>query len=129
MKAGGYFTGIRGKVSHSSPYQPFAWDAILDTLPDGTKAHIKDVQSYGAATTAGIAQAKAAKKPFCLVVNISDPHKPFWKARMILINLPAFTRPTRCRFPVSCLMTRKCARNWRCITPAFAAPTMPWAPT
>ena len=79
MKAGGYFTGIRGKVSHSSPYQPFAWDAILDTLPDGTKAHIKDVQSYGAATTAGIAQAKAAKKPFCLVVNISDPHKPFWR--------------------------------------------------
>ena len=79
MKAGGYFTGIRGKVSHSSPYQPFAWDAILDTLPDGTKAHIKDVQSYGAATTVGIAQAKAAKKPFCLVVNISDPHKPFWK--------------------------------------------------
>ena len=79
MKAGGYFTGIRGKVSHSSPYQPFAWDAILDTLPDGTKAHIKDVQSYGAATTVGIAQAKAAKKPFCLVVNISDPHKPFWR--------------------------------------------------
>ena len=79
MKAGGYFTGIRGKVSHSSPYQPYAWDANLDTLPDGTKAHLKDVQSYGAATTAGIAQAKEAKKPFCLVVNISDPHKPFWK--------------------------------------------------
>ena len=79
MKASGYFTGIRGKVSHSSPYQPFAWDAILDALPDGTKAHIKDVRSYGAATTAGITQAKAAKKPFCLVVNISDPHKPFWK--------------------------------------------------
>ena len=67
MKAGGYFTGIRGKVSHSSPYQPYAWDANLDTLPDGTKAHLKDVQSYGAATTAGIAQAKEAKKPFCLV--------------------------------------------------------------
>ena len=45
MKAGGYFTGIRGKVSHSSPYQPYAWDANLDTLPDGTKAHLKDVQS------------------------------------------------------------------------------------
>ncbi|MBC8325273.1 MAG: sulfatase [Verrucomicrobia subdivision 3 bacterium] len=79
MKAGGYFTGIRGKVSHSSPYQPYAWDANLDTLPDGTKAHLKDVKSYGTATAVGIAQAKAAKKPFCLVVNISDPHKPFWK--------------------------------------------------
>ena len=79
MKDAGYFTGIRGKVSHSAPYQPYAWDTDLTTLPDGSKAHIKDVQSYGAATTTGIARAKAAKKPFCLAINISDPHKPFWK--------------------------------------------------
>ena len=78
MKAAGYFTGIRGKVSHSAPYQPYAWDANFDTLPDGKKAHIKDATSYGISTADGIAQAKAAKKPFCLVVNISDPHKPFW---------------------------------------------------
>jgi N-sulfoglucosamine sulfohydrolase len=78
MKASGYFTGIRGKVSHSAPYQPYAWDANLDTLPDGSRAHNKDAESYGLSTADGIAQAKAAKKPFCLVVNISDPHKPFW---------------------------------------------------
>ncbi len=78
MKGAGYFTGIRGKVSHSSPYQPYAWDADLDTLPDGSKGHIKDPKSYGISTTDGIARAKATGKPFCLVVNISDPHKPFW---------------------------------------------------
>ncbi len=78
MKRVGYFTGIRGKVSHSAPYQPYAWDADLDTLPDGSKGHIKDPKSYGISTTDGIAKAKAAGKPFCLVVNISDPHKPFW---------------------------------------------------
>ena len=78
MKATGYFTGIRGKVSHSAPYQPYAWDANLDTLPNGTRAHNKDAKSYGLSTADGIAKAKAAKKPFCLVVNISDPHKPFW---------------------------------------------------
>ena len=78
MKRAGYFTGIRGKVSHSAPYQPYAWDADLDTLPDGSKGHIKDPKSYGISTTDGIAKAKAAGKPFCLVVNISDPHKPFW---------------------------------------------------
>ncbi len=78
MKSAGYFTGIRGKVSHSTPYQPYAWDANLDTLPDGSKAHIKDAKSYGTSTTDGISKAKAAKKPFCLVINISDPHKPFW---------------------------------------------------
>jgi N-sulfoglucosamine sulfohydrolase len=37
MKAAGYFTGIRGKVPHSTPYSPYpGWDVILDTLPDGT---------------------------------------------------------------------------------------------
>jgi len=78
MKQVGYFTGIRGKVSHSTPYQPYAWDIILDTLPDGTKAHMKDARSYGISTEHGIAKAKEAGKPFCLSVNISDPHKPFW---------------------------------------------------
>ena len=78
MKDAGYFTGIRGKVSHSAPYQPYAWDANLDTLSDGSKAHMKNPKSYGLSTADGIAKAKTAKKPFCLVVNISDPHKPFW---------------------------------------------------
>jgi len=78
MKGAGYFTGIRGKVSHSAPYQPYTWDANLDTLPDGSKGHMKDPKSYGISTADGITKAKAAGKPFCLVVNISDPHKPFW---------------------------------------------------
>ncbi|MFT5466827.1 MAG: N-sulfoglucosamine sulfohydrolase [Verrucomicrobiales bacterium] len=79
MKSGGYHTTIRGKVTHSTPYQPYAWDLIADTLPDGTKAHLKDVKSYGTSTTMGISAAKEAGKPFCVMVNISDPHKPFWK--------------------------------------------------
>ncbi len=78
MKESGYFTGIRGKASHSTPYQPYAWDINLDTLPDGAKAHMKDAQSYGISTAHGIAMAKAVSKPFCLSVNVSDPHKPFW---------------------------------------------------
>jgi N-sulfoglucosamine sulfohydrolase len=78
MKEAGYFTGIRGKASHSTPYQPYAWDINLDTLPDGTRGHIKDAQSYGISTAHGIAKAKAVRKPFCLSVNVSDPHKPFW---------------------------------------------------
>ena len=78
MKEAGYFTGIRGKASHSTPYQPYAWNINLDTLPDGTKAHMKDAKSYGISTAYGIAKAKAERKPFCLSVNVSDPHKPFW---------------------------------------------------
>ena len=71
--------GIRGKVAHSTPYTPYpSWDLILDTLPDGTTAHPKNVQSYYLSTKHGIASARKAGKPFCLNLNISDPHKPFW---------------------------------------------------
>ncbi len=79
MKAAGYFTGIRGKVSHSTPYHPYpAWDINLDTNPDGTQAHAKDAKSYYLSAQTGIAKAKEAGKPFCLNLNISDPHKPFY---------------------------------------------------
>ena len=78
LKDAGYYAGIRGKVTHSSPYQPYDWDEDLTNLEDGSKAHIKDAKSYGESTSRGIANAKKQSKPFFLSVNISDPHKPFW---------------------------------------------------
>lgn len=77
MKEAGYFTAIRGKVSHSTPYHPYEWDLVLDDAA-GSREHPKDVASYGRSTSRGIAAAKKAGKPFCLLVNISDPHKPFY---------------------------------------------------
>jgi N-sulfoglucosamine sulfohydrolase len=79
MQEAGYWVAIHGKVSHSTPYQPFHWDADLTVGEDGGKAHIKDVDAYGESIRRGIEAAKAAGKPFCINVNISDPHKPFWK--------------------------------------------------
>ena len=79
LKAAGYFTAIRGKVSHSAPYQPYpGWDLMLDRLPDGTQAHPKNVESYYLSTRHAIERAQAAGKPFFLNINISDPHKPFY---------------------------------------------------
>jgi N-sulfoglucosamine sulfohydrolase len=77
MKAAGYFTGIRGKATHSTPYHPYAWDADL-TVIDGQRQDVKNAHSYYASTKLGIELAQAADKPFCLNVNISDPHKPFY---------------------------------------------------
>ncbi len=77
MKANGYFTGIRGKVSHSTPYSPYGWDLVLDAI-DGEKLHAKDVDSYYRSAQKGIAGSREAGKPFCLVINVSDPHKPFY---------------------------------------------------
>ena len=78
MQKAGYFTAIRGKVSHSTPYQPYHWDADLTIKEDGAKEHIKDVASYGTSLTRGIEKARTAHKPFAININISDPHKPFW---------------------------------------------------
>ncbi len=77
IKKAGYFTAIRGKAAHSTPYHPYPWDLVLDTLSDGTTAHKKDAESFGVSTAHGIAAAKEAGKPFCLMINIADPHKPF----------------------------------------------------
>lgn len=79
MKGAGYFTGIRHKVAHSTPYSPYpAWDVILDTDADGKPAHLKNPRAYYATTKHGIALAKQAGKPFALNINIADPHKPFY---------------------------------------------------
>jgi N-sulfoglucosamine sulfohydrolase len=78
MKSAGYFTAIRGKVGHSTPYTPYGWDLVLDRLPSSERAHPKNVASYKASAEQGIRAAKGAGKPFCLVINVSDPHKPFY---------------------------------------------------
>lgn len=77
MKTGGYFVGIRGKVAHSTPYQPYDWDEDLTKI-DGEQQHTKDPASYYRSTRQGIELAAKAEKPFCLNINISDPHKPFY---------------------------------------------------
>ncbi|MFO1483765.1 MAG: sulfatase [Verrucomicrobiaceae bacterium] len=75
VKEAGYFTGIRHKVSHSTPYSPFPWDVVLG---DEKRDDVKNPESWGKAATTGIEAAKKAGKPFCLLLNIADPHKPFY---------------------------------------------------
>ena len=75
----GYFAAIRGKTAHSTPYVPYRWDAVLDSDPNGKRYATKDAGSYGESTRRGIELARQANKPFCLMVNISDPHKPFYR--------------------------------------------------
>ena len=77
MKEGGYFTGIFGKVNHSTPYTPYPWDLILGTNSK-EKHHIKDANSYYLTTAEGISAANETGKPFCLLINVSDPHLPFY---------------------------------------------------
>jgi N-sulfoglucosamine sulfohydrolase len=39
---------------------------------------VKNPASWGKAASRGIQAAKQAGKPFCLLLNIADPHKPFY---------------------------------------------------
>ncbi len=79
MQGGGYFTGIQHKVAHSTPYSPYpAWDVNLDDAPDGKKRDVKAAQSYFDGLSQGIQAAKQAGKPFCMLMNVADPHKPFY---------------------------------------------------
>jgi N-sulfoglucosamine sulfohydrolase len=96
MRRAGYFTAIQGKVSHSTPYHPYpAWDLVLDVAPDGRRRHIKSPQSYGEGTAQAISTAQAAGKPFCLMMNISDPHKPFYAQAASGATVPDPHVPTR----------------------------------
>ncbi len=74
MKQAGYFTAIRGKHTHSTPYNPYGWDVVLDA--ENGRKNLKNPKSYYASTKQGI--AASGDKPFCVMVNISDPHKPFY---------------------------------------------------
>ena len=47
-----------GKVSHSSPYQPYAWDDDLTISPSGEKVSLKDAKAYGASTSRGLKKQK-----------------------------------------------------------------------
>lgn len=74
MHDAGYFTAIRHKVSHSTPYSPFPkWDLVLNEPKD-----VKNAESYYTTTKHAIAAAKEAGRPFFLNINVADPHKPFF---------------------------------------------------
>lgn len=78
VKEHGYYSAIRGKVTHSTPYFPYPWDDDLTIAPDGKQYGTKDIESYYHCLINGIKNAEEVKKPFCIQINISDPHKPFY---------------------------------------------------
>jgi len=96
MQHGGYYTGISHKVSHSTPYHPYpGWDVDLTMTPSGKKRDIKATRSYRDGMAQGITAAQAAGKPFCLVMNTSDPHKPFYAQANDGSTIPDKNVPSR----------------------------------
>jgi N-sulfoglucosamine sulfohydrolase len=80
LQENGYFTMIRGKASHSSPYHPYpGWDIIWDNELKEKRINIRDTKSFYEYTKKGIEAAKAAGKPFYYSIDIHDPHTALYK--------------------------------------------------
>jgi len=74
LHAAGYELGILGKVSHLKPYEKFPWDY----QKDADDLHMgRDPESYYKSATEFFAKAKQDHKPFFLMANSHDPHRPF----------------------------------------------------
>lgn len=70
----GYLNGIMAKVPHLAPQRKFAWDVVVgaNQLRVG-----RDPQLYYKHAKAFFERAKKEGKPFFLMANSQDPHRPF----------------------------------------------------
>jgi len=74
LRKAGYFNGIMAKVGHLAPQRKFCWDVVVqpNQLTTG-----REPQLYYKHAKAFFEKAKAEEKPFFLMANSQDPHRPF----------------------------------------------------
>lgn len=74
LKPAGYRTGILSKVDHLAPVDRFGWDFVRrpDQLGMG-----RDPHAYGAAVAGFLRDAEQRGRPWFLMANANDPHRPF----------------------------------------------------
>lgn len=94
LRAHGYFTGCINKLRDSSLTNDFAryWDyhQNLGAAPG------RDAATYGEQMSLFLDRVAEARKPFFCVVNIADPHKPFYDDRQSIEgSLNRFTPSVR----------------------------------
>jgi N-sulfoglucosamine sulfohydrolase len=75
LRAAGYRVGILGKVKHSTPYADFRWDTVFDRHELGSG---RSPSEYRRRAADFIAEAQDAGRPFFLMANSHDPHRPFF---------------------------------------------------
>lgn len=72
--AAGYLNGIMAKNAHLAPREKFCWDAYVtpEMLGQG-----RNPQLYYKHSKEFFQKARSARKPFFLMANSQDPHRPF----------------------------------------------------
>ncbi len=74
LKTNGYTVGIIDKVGHLKPRELFQWDYVKDAIDTG---HGRAPSLFKKHTAEFLANAATEKKPFFLMANSRDPHRPF----------------------------------------------------
>jgi len=74
LRKAGYYNGIAGKVSHLTPEEKFCWDKIVR---DNELGQGRDSALFYVHAKEFFEESKKIKKPFFLMANSSDPHRPF----------------------------------------------------
>ncbi len=72
----GYYNGIIGKEDHLAPKEKFAWQEYISTYNDENDFG-RSPEAYYRHTMGFLSRAKEAGKPFFLMANSHDPHRPF----------------------------------------------------
>lgn len=74
LRAAGYLNGILAKVPHLAPQSKFCWDRVV---PAGELGRGRDPKLYYEHAKEFFEMAKSQSKPFFLMANTQDPHRPF----------------------------------------------------
>ncbi len=93
----GYLNGIIGKEEHLKPMDKFLWDFCIREEDVASGMGIgRDPDLYFEFTTKFLSRSKKKGKPFFLMANAHDPHRPFVgsesEKRQWGEDLPKFTR-------------------------------------
>lgn len=95
LSRAGYYNAIVGKSSHLAPPESYCWDESYGRFDLGAG---RDPNLYYQKVVAAIHNADEAGKPFFLMANSHDPHRPFhgaddektnWQTKDHLDRIPA----------------------------------------
>ena len=75
LRGEGYDVGILGKVTHSTPYAAFQWDMAHDQIDLGQG---RNPDAYYQHAKSFVQDAVDGDRPFFLMANSHDPHRPFY---------------------------------------------------
>lgn len=74
LRDAGYLNGILAKVPHLAPLNKFCWDTVVK---GGQLGIGRSPEKYYQHAKKFLESAKAQGKPFFLMANAQDPHRPF----------------------------------------------------